>query len=329
MGVQQPEATREATPGELDVSVETSEAPPLFAPSWLADCCSCRKAPRPAQDPPPMDASASHAALNTTKLTSSARSERSYSGGGNRRRSLDVSYSAACALVNEKKVQALPDDILRQLSFGEMCAADDDEDSVYERSAYLSARGSVRNSTRGTPKSSGAGGNFFTKIFPPAVVGQPALPACAATFVGSWVHVKSTHYSAFLSEVVGLSWATRKIAERISPTPTISMREGCLVYTVTCLGASTVIEVLSEGEYTFVEPNLATEYTVSGRWDGDVFHAERRSPRDAAEGRRPTVQRRWVDRESDMLVSETEWGGSQKWTAWFERLPSARGAGGA
>ena len=50
------------------------------------------------------------------------------------------------------------------------------------------------------------------------------LPAEAQRFVGTWNQASTDNYEAFLKEVVGLSWATRKIgsareAPRAGPPP--------------------------------------------------------------------------------------------------------------
>ena len=47
-----------------------------------------------------------------------------------------------------------------------------------------------------------------------------SLPEGAQAFLGEWEQTSTENYERFLQEVVGLNWATRKIALRIKPKAT-------------------------------------------------------------------------------------------------------------
>ena len=150
----------------------------------------------------------------------------------------------------------------------------------------------------------------------------PALPEAARAFVGEWVHLRSEGYAEFLTECAGLSWATRKIAERIHPTPTFTLQkkngEEILVCVTICIGAQPVHEILQEGESEFYEPNLNQSYICSSKWEGDKFVATRY---DVARGRRsvPTIQSRRVDPVTDELTIIQDWGGKVPFKSCFMR----------
>lgn len=133
-------------------------------------------------------------------------------------------------------------------------------------------------------------------------------------------HLSLSLYSrcaAFLAEAQGLSWALRKFAVSIHPTPRFWIEDGDLHCETTCLGAKAVREVLCAGLSTFVEPNLGHHYLVNSWWDGATFVAERQS--DAVNGGRPTVQKRWVDSSSGQLVISQAWGGKRPFIARFAK----------
>ena len=152
--------------------------------------------------------------------------------------------------------------------------------------------------------------------------GTAQLPSAALDLVGNWCHVRSEGYSAFLADCAGLSWALRKVAERIHPAPRFLMEDGQLVCETVCLGAKMVREVLLPGETSFYEPNLKVEYTVSAEWDGNAFVAARQSP--AVNKGRPTVQRRWIDGATGQLIIKQSWGGKQDFTAYYTRDSDGR-----
>ena len=85
---------------------------------------------------------------------------------------------------------------------------------------------------------------------------RPVLPPCALNFVGDWELVSQDNYAEFLKEVVGLSWAVRRIAEHIIPTPAFHIEDGMLHCTTCCLGAKPVHEMLETGDSIWHEPNL-------------------------------------------------------------------------
>ena len=47
------------------------------------------------------------------------------------------------------------------------------------------------------------------------VVRPPVLSAAAKSFLGEWKHVHSDNYGAFLTECVGLNWATKKVSHSL------------------------------------------------------------------------------------------------------------------
>jgi hypothetical protein len=168
----------------------------------------------------------------------------------------------------------------------------------------------------------------------------PTLPAAARLFVGEWKHVRSDNYGAFLSECVGLNWATKKVAERIHPTPKftitsskigerlenlnnagggVQLRGGEVLTCVTmCLGAKPVYEELYEGESHLYEPNLSIEYLITSRWEGDKFLSTRTLAADGTKGV-PTTQARHIDKESGELVITQDWGGKKPFVARYKR----------
>ena len=156
---------------------------------------------------------------------------------------------------------------------------------------------------------SGAGGT--------ACMSGGPIPRAGLDFVGRWRHLRSDGYGVFLSECVGLSWAVRKVGERIHPTPVFHLTNGQLMCETVCLGAETVHETVMPGRSMISEPNLGIEYEVEGRWEADVFVASRTNP--TMNGGRPIVKRLYIDRATGELHIDTSWGGSANFYACFAR----------
>ena len=147
----------------------------------------------------------------------------------------------------------------------------------------------------------------------------PAIPPAGHGFVGQWRHVKSEAYGDFLSECVGLSWAIKKIGERIHPTPMFHIRDGQLVCETVCLGADPVLETFAAGPSIIDEPNLGLRYEVEAWWEADdtVFVAARRN--ETVNGGRPIVKRVYIEPATGELHIDTSWGGSVDFNARFSR----------
>ena len=144
-----------------------------------------------------------------------------------------------------------------------------------------------------------------------------AIPAAGHAFCGHWRHLRSEAYGDFLSECVGLSWAIKKIGERIHPTPFFHIRDGQLLCETVCLGAKPVHEAFVAGHSRFNEPNQGVEYEVDAWWEhGDtVFVASRRHP--AINSGRPIVKRVYIDTATGELHIDTSWGGKRDFLATF------------
>ena len=132
-------------------------------------------------------------------------------------------------------------------------------------------------------------------------------------FVGEWAEAQKSNYDKYLKEVVGLNWATRKIAMKIQLNPTFTMVDGELNCTTVCIGAKPVHEVLKLGSSVFNEPNQGVKVQTESYWerfDGcDKFVSDRNSPKGP-----PIKQMRWVDK-SNMLVITQDWGGEAPFVA--------------
>lgn len=149
--------------------------------------------------------------------------------------------------------------------------------------------------------------------------GASHLPEAARALVGAWWHIRSEGYGPFLSECVGLSWATKKIGERIHPTPMFYIRDGQLVCETVCLGADPVLETFVAGPSIIDEPNLGLRYEVDAWWEADdtVFVASRRN--ETVNGGRPIVKRVYIEQATGELHIDTSWGGSVDFNARFSR----------
>mmetsp|Transcript_13731 Transcript_13731/g.32790 ORF Transcript_13731/g.32790 Transcript_13731/m.32790 type:complete len:464 (-) Transcript_13731:117-1508(-) len=146
--------------------------------------------------------------------------------------------------------------------------------------------------------------------------GNQTLPAAAESFVGEWAMLEQTNYDEFLKEAIGMSWAVRRIAQYIIPTPAFHIQDGALHCVTTCLGAQPVHEILEVGESTWYEPNLGVEYSVTGRWEGDAFVNVRRSSK--VNHGRATTQTRRINEAGELVIVQ-EWGGNVGFTSRFVR----------
>ena len=151
------------------------------------------------------------------------------------------------------------------------------------------------------------------------VCGPMAIPNAGLAFVGHWRHIRSEAYGDFLTECIGLSWAIKKIGERIHPTPMFYMRDGQLLCETVCLGAKPVYETFVAGHSKFTEPNQGVDYEVDAWWEHDdtVFVASRRNP--AVNAGRPIVKRVYIDQKTGELHIDTSWGGKRDCFASFSR----------
>ena len=82
-------------------------------------------------------------------------------------------------------------------------------------------------------------------------------------FLGSWRTVRTEAYDGFL-RLYNMSWAVRKIAEKIRPEPTWFVSEDVLYCRTVCPGASTILKRFEEGASVFEDPNLGCTWQVSG-----------------------------------------------------------------
>lgn len=73
--------------------------------------------------------------------------------------------------------------------------------------------------------------------------------------------VRTENYEEFLKSL-GISWAVRKVALRITMSPTFTIKEGRLHCCTICFGAKPVHEVLEAGESVSFEPNMGVEYAA-------------------------------------------------------------------
>mmetsp|Transcript_34300 Transcript_34300/g.90201 ORF Transcript_34300/g.90201 Transcript_34300/m.90201 type:complete len:171 (+) Transcript_34300:2-514(+) len=155
-----------------------------------------------------------------------------------------------------------------------------------------------------------------------SVVAPPkeGLPASAEDFVGEWEFIEQENYDDFLREAVGMTWAIRRIAQYIIPTPSFHIDRGVLHCATTCLGAKPVYETLESGESTWYEPNLDVEYLVKGHWEGDAY-VNVRSSRKMNSGK-PTTQTRRVNADGELVI-EQDWGGKLPYTSRFKKKEAA------
>ena len=85
-----------------------------------------------------------------------------------------------------------------------------------------------------------------------------SLPRAAHAFLGEWTHLQSTGYAEFLAESAGLSWATRKVAERIHPTPSFAIQRDESGGAVLCsLSASAGLDPSTSWELATALPCLS------------------------------------------------------------------------
>ena len=75
--------------------------------------------------------------------------------------------------------------------------------------------------------------------------------------------MRSEGYNDFLTAVVGLPWAVRKIAERIHPTPRYWLRDGVLHCETVCTGGKPVFETLVVGASLIAKGALKVEALTS------------------------------------------------------------------
>lgn len=149
----------------------------------------------------------------------------------------------------------------------------------------------------------------------------PASPECAKAFLGVWQLESCEGYSEFLSECVGLSTVSRKLAENVYPYPRFKLNgDGELECETALRGAYPVVEIIRPGQSTLPEPNLGVEYQVEACWEGEVYVTVRTA--DSINGGKPTTQRRWVDAETGKLHIVQDWGGAVKFVAIYTIDPS-------
>lgn len=135
------------------------------------------------------------------------------------------------------------------------------------------------------------------------------LPEDARKFIGEWYQVSTDNYESFLKEVVGLNWATRKIALRIKPKATWYIEDGKLCCKVEMIGAKTLIERYGAEPIEFDEEDdnvKGVTWHMKVYWDPKapgVLCTEKISPKQ--NGGRPITIRRWVD-ATGLNVSQ-EW----------------------
>lgn len=173
--------------------------------------------------------------------------------------------------------------------------------------AYVRAKGrttSDRASPEATTSTKATSSTEASEGSKGRVAEESSVPDAGHAFVGKWAVAKRENFSAYLNEVVGLNWATRRIAEKLMLTPEFWIEDDELHCITTCPGAKPVHEVLRVGEISFHEPNQRVEVTVRSRWEAYKFKSTRKTPSGLA-----IRLERYID-SNDMLHISQDWGGA-------------------
>ena len=209
------------------------------------------------------------------------------------------------------------------------------EELVTRLRPLSSRRGALDNAPASAPPASSATAGSSVNPSP------LDLPAEASNFVGTWTQVGVENYDAFLKEVVGLGYMTRKIALRIKPRPTWWIddpagspqemggvapppgRGAVLFCRVECFGAKPIFERYTGGELSFEAADANVDgvmWQTRTWWEaGGVLCSERRS--ESQNDGRPITVRRAVHTTGstvELVVTQT-WGPGKVFTQTLRR----------
>ena len=178
----------------------------------------------------------------------------------------------------------------------------------------------------------------ITYEVPTVKVGVHApLPPEARDFLGTWTQLSVDNYEEFLADSVGLSWALRKVAVRIKPSPTWTHDKGAdkLCVRVNMIGAKPILESYGGGTFAFEEEDANVKgamWSTRVWWEeGGVLCSEKRS--NQQNKGRPIKVRRWVTqapaapgaKPEPVLMVTQEWAPGKVFT---QRLVRASGSNG-
>lgn len=192
--------------------------------------------------------------------------------------------------------------------------AESDTNGLLRSSAESSA-----SDTNGAPSSADSAAGR-------AAATSSCLPTEAASFVGSWNQISTDNYDAFLKEVVGLTYVTRRIALRIKPAPTwwLDERGAVLWCKVECFGAKPIEESYRafEEHSEVIDANVpGVVWKVRQWWEsGGVLCSEKASA--SQNGGRPITCRRQTSQGGMRLVVTQEWAPGKVFTQTLQRIES-------